>query len=64
MHNNRNNHETVIIPQIVNVPTKIIIVASLVVAMSFLRTLFFRIYAQLGFSIQRLNFLCDVPKSA
>ncbi len=30
MHNNRNNHETVIIPQTIIVPTKSVIVASLV----------------------------------
>ncbi len=30
MHNNRNNRETVIIPQTIIVPTKSIIVASLV----------------------------------
>ncbi len=35
MHNNRNNRETVIIPQTIIVPTKSIIVASLVLRTAF-----------------------------
>ncbi len=35
MHNNRNNRETVIIPQTIIVPTKSIIVASLVLSLLF-----------------------------
>ncbi len=38
MHNNRNNRETVIIPQTIIVPTKSIIVASLI---AFLKSFFF-----------------------